>query len=72
MTDIELIRTTHQMRQAQTAFFRSQDDSERRALLRESKRLERLVDAELRVRAPDLEELEQFVEATDDTTPATQ
>jgi hypothetical protein len=56
MTDLEFIRLTHEMRTAQVAFFRSQDDKERRRLLRESKRLEMAVDAELRWRAPDIDQ----------------
>jgi Mn-dependent DtxR family transcriptional regulator len=60
MTDPEFIRLTYQMRQAQTRFFRSQLDADRRAALRESKRLELLVDKELRDRAPEVDDARQF------------
>ncbi len=60
MTDTELILSTYQMRQAQIRFFGAMLDKDKRAALRESKRLEQLVDRGLRERVPELEELEQF------------
>jgi FKBP-type peptidyl-prolyl cis-trans isomerase 2 len=60
MTDPEFIRLTYQMRQAQTRFFRSRDEAEKRSALRESKRLEQLVDKELRDRAPEVDDARQF------------
>ncbi len=66
MTDAELINLFHKMRLAQTALPRACEPNESRKLMRESKRLEQLVDKELRERAPELEQLDQFAaEATE-------